>query len=138
APDEIYLTGAGAKSLGQLMRVGGASGAASGYRTNTMTGDNGVVMGTAVVGMVNPATRGVVDIHAHRYALPGTALIRSRTLPIQDSEVPAPVAKVNVQDYMAIDWPVIQMSKDTSTYQYGTLIHYAPGWGGLLVGITNG
>lgn len=137
-PEEIHLTGLGAQSLGELTRVGGVSGASSGYRTLVQTGDGGVTIGTAVTGMVNPVTRDIVDINAHRFALPGTALIRSRTLPIQDSEVPAPTAKVNVQDYAAIDWPTIQMSKDTSTYQYGTLVHYAPGWSGLLVGVTNG
>jgi len=39
---------------------------------------------------------------------------------------------------MALDWPVIQMSYDVSTYWMGTMIHYAPAWSGLILGITNG
>lgn len=137
-PDEIWMTGAGRTAYGQLARVGGASGAASGYRTNAVTGDGSLTMGAAVTGHVNPGTGKVVDVKAHRFALPGTALIRSLTLPLQDAEIPSPVSMINVQDYMALEWPVIQMSYDTSTYQMGTMVHYAPAWSGLLLGITNG
>lgn len=137
-PDEIWMTGAGRTAYGQLARIGGASGAASGYRTNAVTGDGSLTMGAAVTGHVNPGTGKVVDVRAHRFALPGTALIRSLSLPLQDAEVPAPVAMTNVQDYMALDWPIIQMSYDVSTYQMGTMIHYAPAWSGLILGITNG
>ena len=41
----------------------------------------------------------------------------------------------NVQDYMAIDWPVIQHTYDTSTYWFGALVSYAPAWSGCLQGI---
>lgn len=136
-PDEIWMTGAGRAAYGQLVRLGSASGALSGYRTNAVMGSD-MTMGAIVTGHMNPASGKVVDVGAHRFAEPGTALIRSRSLPLQDSEVPAPVCMVNVQDYMALDWPVIQMTYDVSTYQMGTMIHYAPEWSGLIVGITNG
>ena len=136
-PEQVWMTGGLRASYSQLMRVGGASGAASGYRTTTVTGDGTAVMGSAVTGHVNPATGNVVDVLVHRFALPGTVLIRSLSLPLQDSNVPAPVAMVNVQDYMGLDWPIIQMSFDVSTYQMGTMIHYAPRWSGLLVGVTD-
>lgn len=136
-PEQIWMTGGLRAAYSQLMRVGGASGAASGYRTTTVTGDGSAIMGTAVTGHVNPATQTVVDVLVHRFALPGTALIRSLSLPLQDSNVPAPVAMVNVQDYMGLDWPIIQMSFDVSTYQMGTMIHYAPAWSGLIVGIED-
>lgn len=134
-PEEIWMTGANRAELNQLMRVGGASGAASGYRTNTVTGSGDVTMSTTVTGYVNPATSRVVDIKVHRFMPAGACLIRSTTLPIPDSNITAPSVAVNVQEYMAIDWPQIQMTYDTSTYQIGTLIHYAPAWSGLILGI---
>lgn len=135
SPDEIWMTGAGVQALSDALRANPSS---NGYRTNLISGDNGITVGGMVRGIVNTATGEIVDIKGHRYALPGTALLRSRSLPLTDSEVPAPVAMVNVQDYMALDWPVIQMSYDVSTYWMGTMIHYAPEWSGLIVGFTNG
>lgn len=134
-PEEIWLTGSVRAELNQLMRVGGSSGAASGYRTNTVTGSGDVTMSTTVTGYVNPATSRVVDIKVHRFMPAGACLIRSTTLPIPDSNITAPSVAVNVQEYMAIDWPQIQMTYDASTYQIGTLIHYAPAWSGLILGI---
>lgn len=135
SPDEIWMTGAGVQALSDALRSNPSS---NGYRTNLVSGDNGITVGGMVRGIVNTSTGEIVDIKGHRYALPGTALLRSRSLPLTDSEVPSPVAMVNVQDYMALDWPVIQMSYDVSTYWMGTMIHYAPEWSGLIVGITNG
>lgn len=136
-PDEIWMTGAGRAAYGQLVRLGSASGALSGYRTSAVMGSD-MTMGAIVTGHMNPASGKVVDVGAHRFALAGTALIRSRSIPIPASEVPNPVQMVNVQDYMALDWPVIQLTYDISTYQMGTMLHYAPAWSGLIVGITNG
>lgn len=134
-PDEIWLTGNGVQALSDALRQNPSS---NGYRTNLVSGDNGITIGGAVNGITNTAAGEIVPIRAHRFAEPGTALLRSLNLPLQDSEVPYPVCMVNVQDYMALDWPVIQMSYDVSTYQYGSMIHYAPEWSGLIVGITNG
>jgi hypothetical protein len=134
-PDEIWMTGTGRTAYGQYVRN---TGNVSGYRTSAVMGDNSMTMGASVTGHVNPNSGKVLDLRSHRFALPGTALIRSLTLPLQDAEVPAPVAMTNVQDYMALDWPIIQLSYDVSTYQMGTMIHYAPAWSGLIAGITNG
>jgi hypothetical protein len=40
-----------------------------------------------------------------------------------------------VQEYMSVDWPVVQFTYDASTYWYGTMIHYAPKWSGMISGI---
>lgn len=135
-PDEIWMTGALRAEYSQLMRVGGTSGAASGYRTTVVTGDGSAVMGAAVTGHVNPASQKVVDVRAHRFMPAGAALIRSLTLPIPDSHITAPVVSRNVQEYMGVDWPQIQMTYDFSTYQIGTLVHYAPAWNGLILGLN--
>ncbi len=137
-PDEIWLTGAGRTAYGQLMRIGGDSGAASGYRTTVQTGDGNVIAGAAVTGHVNPASGTIVDIMAHPDAIAGTALALSRTIKIPASHVPAPVEIRCVQDYAGINWPDVQMTKDSSTYAIQTMLHYAPEHSGLIMGITNG
>ena len=137
-PDEAWLTGNGADSLGRLLRVGGANGAVNGYRTTIQSGDGSVIMGAAVSGIVNPVSRTMMDLFAHRYAHPGTALLLSRSLPVPDSQVSAPVTMRMVQDYMGMDWPIVQMSIDISSYEYGTMLHQAPMFSGALAGIKNG
>ncbi len=140
-PEQIWLTGSMRAGLNQLMRIGGTGsgtfGAASGYRTTVVAGDDGVTMSTIVTGYVNPNTSRVVDIRTHRYMPNGCAWIRTIAVPIQDSRVPASMYKVDVQPYMGIDWPDIQMSHDLSTYQVGTLVHAAPAWNGVLLGVQN-
>jgi hypothetical protein len=134
-PDEILMTGALRTEYNQLMRVGTGSGAASGYRTTVETGDGNAILGTVVGGHMNPNTGKVVEVETHRFMPNGCVTIRSTSLPIPDSRVPAPIAKVNVQDMMILDWPDIQMSYDASTYQVGTLVHHAPAWNGVLLGV---
>lgn len=135
-PDEIWMTGALRAEFGQLMRIGGTNGAASGYRTNVVTGDGSVTMGTTVTGYVNQNTSKVLDLGTHRFMPQGATLIRSTSVNIPDSNIPSPVAARNTQDYMAVDWPVIQMTYDASTYQIGSLLHYAPAWHGAIVGLN--
>jgi hypothetical protein len=36
---------------------------------------------------------------------------------------------------MAMQWPIIQNSYDTSSYWYGTFFCYAPKWQGMVAGI---
>lgn len=135
-PSEAWMTGQAMTVMSEGMRTGGS--ASNGYVTNINVGNNGVVMGTAVVGAINPVTRTMISFHAHPFMPAGCILLRSTTLPIPNSNVPNPAAIRNVQEYMAIDWPVIQMSYDASTYLYGSMMHYAPAWSGLIVGVTNG
>jgi hypothetical protein len=131
-PDEIWLTGSLRSSLAQSMRKA----AASGYRTTLVAGDTGVTMGTVVTGVANNNTGKILDLRTHRFMPQGCALIRSTSIPVPNSHVEAPSVKRNVQDYFAVDWPVIQMTYDLSTYQIGTLIHYAPSYSGMIAGLT--
>jgi hypothetical protein len=135
-PDQIMMTGAVRSAYNALMRNAPSSGSANGYRTNVTTGDGNAIMGTVVGGHLNPNTGKVVDVITHRFMPQGSVLIRSMSLPLPDAHIPAPSQVVNVQDYMGIDWPVIQMSYDISTYNIGTLIHYAPAWNGLILGVA--
>jgi hypothetical protein len=130
-PDELWVTGAIRNEVNQSMRVS----AGSGYRTTLVTGDGDVTMGTVVSGHLNGNTGKVAAYRTHRFMPNGVIFARSTSLPLQNTNVAAPSTKVNVQDYMLYDWPDIQMTKDLSTYQIGTLIHQAPAWSGLIVGV---
>ena len=138
-PEQIWMDGARRAELNQLMRVGGTGsgtfGAASGYRTTVVTGEDGVTMSTVVTGYMNPNTARVVDIEVHRYMPSGAVWLRTIAVPIQDANVPAAMYAVDVQPYMGVDWPDIQMSYDISTYQVGTVCHPAPAWNGVLLGV---
>lgn len=137
-PDNVWMTGACRKSYSELMRIGGASGAASGYRTTVTSGDNGVTIGAMVTSQVNPATGGLVNIRVHRFMPMGAVLLQSTSIPVPDSRAGAPVKMINVQDYMSVDWPTIQMTYDQSTYQIGTMQHTAPAWSGAILGVWSG
>lgn len=129
-PEEAWMTAAIRAQLNQILRGG-----QTGYRVNLVAGDNGTTLGTLASGYMNPNTGRIMSLNTHRFMPAGNFLIRSTSINVPNSGVSAPAVKVNVQDYMAIDWPSIQMTYDTSTYQVGTLVHYAPAWSGLIQGV---
>jgi hypothetical protein len=65
----------------------------------------------------------------------GASFINSRVLPIPNSNIGETVEIVEVQPYMAVDWPQIQFTWDSSTYWFGTAVHYAPKWSAAILGI---
>jgi hypothetical protein len=130
-PDGIWTDAGVMVELGDLLKTSSSSN----YRIALTNDGHGASLGSTVVGIENEVTRKMVDLQVHPYMPAGCALIRSLSLPMPDSEVSNTAEVVNVQDYMAIDWPVIQATYDQSTYLYGALVHYAPAWSGLLMGI---
>jgi len=131
-PDAIYTTGAIAKNLYDLLKNNAQN---VSYRINLQTGENGVMMGGSVGGVVNPSTSKMVDLLVHRYMPNGVALIQSWNVPWADSGVTSCMKVVNNIDTMVIDWPQISMSYIRSTYRYGTLIFEAPVLSGVLTNI---
>lgn len=132
-PEEIWCDSNVMKELGDTFK---ANSSGNNYRLNLdAVGNSGATLGMTVNGIVNQVTGRVVDIKVHPYMPLGAAIVRSRTLPVPDSQVSETTQVVNVQDYMAVDWPVIQTTYDQSTYQYGTLVHYAPAWSGAILGL---
>lgn len=130
-PDHVWADGSTMKKLGDLLKTTSSQS----YKLNLNGDGQGHFLGSTVVGLENQVTRKMVDLDVHPWMPQGCALIRSETLPIPDSQVNATAQVVNVQEYMAVDWPVIQYTYDQSTYQLGTLVHYAPAWSGLITGI---
>jgi hypothetical protein len=131
-PDNIWVDGATAKNLGNLLQTAQGS---SSYRLQLDGDSQGHFLGSVVTGIENQVTRKMVPFKVHPWMPQGCALIRSETLPIPDSHVSATAEVISVQEYMSVDWPVVQFTYDASTYWYGTLVHYAPKWSGLITGI---
>jgi hypothetical protein len=132
-PDEVLASGYDRKQLSEALR---SSGSTSGYRISIdNSGNPEQRVGQIVTGLVNEVTGKMVDLTVHPYLPQGVMPILSHTLPFADSNVGPVWFARNVQDYMAIDWPVIQNSFDTSTYWFGTFGCRAPKWQGGLYGI---
>lgn len=136
-PEEVWLNAAQRRSLADFLRS--ASNTSAAYRIQlSEDGANGATVGAAVTGLVNESspTDRVVRLRVHPYMPSGASFIRSVTLPIPDSHIAETTVATNVQDYMSVDWTPIQFSYDASTYQLGTVIHYAPKWSGAIVGLS--
>jgi hypothetical protein len=133
-PEEMWFNGFDRKQLSDAV-IGGST--TPGYRlqVNQQEAAGGVVLGSIVAGIVNEITGRMVDVNVHPWMPQGNALALSWNLPMPDTEVDSTVKYVLPQDYMAINWPVIQFTYDVSSYWFGALVHYAPAWSGALCGI---
>lgn len=131
-PEEILLAAAVRVELSDAIK---SVGNPNGYRIAVQNDGAGHQIGTVVTAIQNESTGRMVDLTVHPYFPAGTAVIWSKTLPVPDSGISETTQIANVQDLMMIEWPVIQMSYDLSSYIYGTLLHYAPAWGGAITGI---
>lgn len=130
-PDDILTDASVMKETGDLLKTASSAN----YRLNLNGDGHGHFLGSSITGIENQVTRKMVNLEVHPYMPQGNALIRSRSLPVPDSEVNATAAVIGPQDYMAVDWPVVQFTYDQSTYMYNSLVHYAPGWSGLISNI---
>lgn len=134
-PDEIWVDGNIRRALGDFVKY---SGNANGYRISLTQGEahGGVTIGSVASGIQNQVTGKMLDLNVHPFMPNGCSIIRSRTLPVPDSEISNTTEVRCVQDYLAVDWPEIQMTWDSSTYMFGTVVHYAPEWSGALSGLS--
>ena len=133
-PDQILINGADRKQLSDAIK----NGSTANYRINLQQTDAGnYVGGTTIGALYNEITGKMVDITVHPWLQQGVSPVMSYTLPIPDTEVSDVWAAVNVQDYMGIQWPVVQFTYDFSTYFRGTFFCYAPAWNGAVSGIGN-
>jgi hypothetical protein len=138
-PDEVWVDGQTRNSIGQWLKLNAST---VSYRLMLDAGGSGdaaagTMVGSVISGFINQTTGNMANLMVHPYMPLGASLIRSSSLPaaVPDSEISNTAEVRNVQDYMSIDWPVIQMTYDSSIYLFGTLVHYAPAWSGLLMGL---
>lgn len=136
-PEEAWVAAPQRREITDWIKA--QAGGASAYRiqidNNNFTG--GATVSGLVTGIVNESspTGRIVDLEVHPYMPAGAAFINSRVLPIPDSHIGESVEVIEVQPYMAVDWPQIQFTYDSSTYWYGTMVHYAPKWSACILGI---
>lgn len=132
SPDRILMNGRDRKQLSDALK--GSSN--SNYQLQiTQDRVTGITLGSLVSAVVNEVTGDTVNTEVHPWMPQGDSAILSDTLPIPDSQVSNVWTVINVQDYMGMDWPVNQFAFECSSYWYGTLACYAPGWNGALTGI---
>ena len=113
-----------------------ASGANTNYRLFLSQDEvGGVRSGAAVSEIQNPITRSILRVVVHPYLYQGTAFLNSYTLPMSWSNVSNVWENVMVQDYLSINWPVIDASFRYSIYMYGALVNYAPQYNGVIQGL---
>jgi hypothetical protein len=133
-PDEVLLNGADRKQLSDAIK----SGSTANYRLNIRQDEvGGVVLGDVVTGLQNEVTGKGVSLTVHPWLPQGVAPVMSYTLPIPDTQVSEVWAVVNTQDYMGIEWPVVDFNYSNSTYWNGTFVCYAPTFNGVVAGIVS-
>jgi len=99
---------------------------------------NNVTAGALVQSVTNEVTGKSVDLQVHPWLAQGNMLVRQRTLPLPHANISATAEMVCVQDYIQLQWPVMGMTYDSSTFWISTLAHNSPQWNGLISGIAPG
>lgn len=113
-----------------------ASGANTNYRLFLSSDEvGGVRTGAAVSEIQNPITRNILRVVVHPWLTQGSAFLNSYTLPMSWSNVSNVWENVMVQDYLSINWPVIDATFRYSIYMYGALVCYAPQYNGVIQGL---
>lgn len=133
-PDRVMMNGFDRKQLSDAVKAGTTT---PGYRL-TITQDevSDVTLGSLVSQIYNEVTGKAVEVEVLPWMPQSNSLVHSDTLPIPDSQVSNTVEYHLPQDYMAINWPVIQHTYDISSYWLGSPIFYAPAWSGAVTGIV--
>jgi len=135
-PDSLLFNGSDRKQLSDSIQ---SQGNPNGYRlTLDADGLGGHKLGSIVTGIQNEVTGKLVDLEVHPYMPQGTVPILTNELPFPNSNVSSCWEYRNVQDYMGVNWPVLQFTYDTSSYWYGTFFCHAPAWQGAITGVKNG
>jgi len=134
-PVELVCEGGDAKRLADDVIASGATNTAYRISINEGADQAGIRVGAAVSEIQNPITRDVVRVLVHPWFPQGTATLNSYTTPQAFSNVGNIWENVMVQDYLSINWPVIDASYRYSIFYYGSLVCYAPMYNGLLQGL---
>jgi hypothetical protein len=135
-PDSVLFNGGDRKQLSDTLV---SQGNPNGYRlTIDADGLGGHKLGQIVTGLQNEVTGKLVNLEVHPYMPQGVAPILTEQLPFPNSNVSGCWEYRNVQDYMGVNWPVLQFTYDTSSYWYGTFFCHAAAWQGALTGIGQG
>jgi hypothetical protein len=136
-PEELWVTAVQRRQLADFLRSQPNAGAYRINMDNSGFAGGGVEVGGFVNGIANESspTNRILNLRVHPYMPTGVAFTRTCHLPIPDSGIADTTVITEVQGYMSVDWPEMQFTYDSSTYWYGTAIHYAPAWNGIIYGL---
>lgn len=134
SPDKVWMYGPDRKQLSDTVKIGAST--SPGFTMTSSVTQNGMAVGNLVTSINNEITGKPVDIEVHPYFPQGVALAMSNQLEIPNSQVNATTYVAGPQDYMAINWPVMGLTYDVSSYWFTALIHAAPMFSGAIVGIA--
>lgn len=134
-PQEIILEGLDASNYAAnvLSQSAGGQQAYQLFITQDQTGD--IRTGAAISQIQNSITRSLVKLVVHPWLQQGNAFVMSYNLPQSVQNVGNAWEVTNVQDYVSITWPVIDVTFRYSIFLYGTLVGIAPQYSGILQGI---
>ncbi len=131
-PDEVFVNALESIRITDLV-LGGAG---TPYRVAVSADNPGdIIGGYRVSRLMNKVTGKLVDVTVHRYLEQGNLLAVAWSVPFPAEGITVPWKLRMVQDLLEVDWPVIQMSYDVSTYAFGVLVPHAPVFSGLLQGL---
>lgn len=132
-PGEIWMDASIKVGFGKAIQ---ANGNATPYRIQMSQTDG--TIGIVVSGIQNLASPNddMVAFKVHPFMPTGVVILRSPHLPFPTAGLSSTSALRMVQGLVTIDWPRIQHTFDSSTYEFGTLVHYAPAWNGIFLGVT--
>lgn len=132
-PDELLFNGTDRKNLSELLK----NSSSTNYRLTLQQDEIGnAVLGSVITAIQNEVTGKVVPMTVHPWMPQGNVAVLSYSLPIPDSQVSNVWSVVNVQDYMGINWPVIDFQYQISSYWQGSFVCYAPAWNAAITGIA--
>jgi len=91
--------------------------------------------GAAISQFQNPFTRKLIRIMTHPWWKQGSAMLLTFKLPTSFNNVNNAFEVVNVQDYVSIAWPVIDVTFRFSLFLFGALVGIAPQYSALIQGL---
>jgi hypothetical protein len=135
SPDEIIVGGFDRVGLSNALLN---SPTTSAYRVVIGSADQaGVKVGAVVQSVLNETTGKEVSLVVNPWLPAGNCIIRSKTIPVPNSNISETFVMACVQDYSCVDWVPTQFTWDASTIVISTLCSYAPTYSGMIQGIQS-
>lgn len=134
-PAELIMEGLDASNYAANV-LSQTSGGQQAYQLHILQDQVGnISAGAAIAQVQNPITRSMVTLITHPYMQQGNALLLTYNLPMSFSNASNAWEVTNVQDYITISWPVIDVTFRYSIFLYGALVGVAPQYSAVLQGI---
>jgi hypothetical protein len=136
SPDTLYVSSQEMTNINAKIIAGGG---APLFRYNLdVTGQNDIIGGVVIAGLINKITGKKVMLRVHPNMPPGTIVAYSDLIPYPLSGVRQVLRKLLRYDYRALEWPMVTRRYEWGVYFDGVLQNYFPPAFGLITNIGNG